>query len=147
MNLRGAIVDRIKDDGAIAALVDTYDIGDGLAPAVFSPRKPDDYEWKTTPAIVVRKPTSLDDKSVSKGANSVALVSIVVYALMPENGMSSVATEDVANLLRELFRGKSFVGSDSIEYQAFEVTGPIAAPVDNQQMTGELIQVRFWIGA
>jgi hypothetical protein len=141
MNMREAIRSRIIGDAPTVALLDTYAGG----AAVFSPKKPEDHTYKAAPTVLIRKPTQLDDISPFGGQRSDVIISVVLYALLGENDTDDTAVESAALAIRELFRGKSFVGADGITYQAL-VSGPIAAPVENPQMTGELLQLRLNCG-
>lgn len=141
MNVRGAVVDRIEGDAAVVALLDQYE---GAA-AVFSPNIPADYAYATAPAVIVRAPTDLRDSSMFQGRRSEIVLSVSIYCQFDRNSNDISDVEDAALLIRDLFRGKSFVGSDGLTYQGV-VTGPIPAPVTSPSMFGQLLLIRLYVG-
>ena len=145
MNEREAIRSRIIGDNAVVAMLDDY----AGAPAVFAPRRPDAYDYGVDPAVIIRPPTSLDDESTfgtgGKGARSTVLVQVVVYAQLPQNSTDDSRVDQAAKAIRQLFRGKGFVGADGLTYQAL-VSGPIAAPTDADNIVGRLLQIRLNVG-
>lgn len=151
MNVREAIIDRIGNDAPTAALLDTY--GDDGDPAIFSPRKPAEYDYTELPAVLIRIPTAVDDFSTFRGKSapettgqrSAVLVDVVVYGKMPMNSTDDTKVENAAKSIRRLFRGKRFAAPDGLTYQAL-VSGPIAAPSDSDQVAGYLLQLRLNCG-
>lgn len=142
MNHREALIARLThvDDG-IASLLDTYAGG----AAIFSPIKPDDYEWKTLPGCLIRRPTGFDDVSPFQGAESLILVTMVFYAKLADNSTDDGPVAAAAQAAWSLFRHSSFVGADGIRYQA-TASGPVAAPTSTPRLVGELIQLRLRCG-
>ncbi len=141
MNYREAICSRILGEAPIVALLDEY----AGAGAVFSPRKPEDYEYTDKPAVIIRPPTDMEDVSPFGADLARTLITVSIYALLAPNSTDDSKVSDVARRLRTLFR-VPFEGADGTTYQGI-VSGPIPAPVDNPRMAGELIQLRLHMEA
>lgn len=144
--LRTDIIARIKANTPTAALLDEFELSAGVTtPAVFPKTKPEGYEWKPEPGVIVRDPTMIDDTSPFGGRMADALISVAIYGQLPANSNDDDKVQQAATSVFELFRRKSFTGGTGILYQA-NASGPIAAPVSTPQLTGLIVQLRVNVG-
>ena len=142
LDISGGIRQRLVDDGALVAMLETYAFETGPAPAVLLDPVPYDLTFGKKATIVVDEPhnqAAVDDYSTPRRRVDIRLR---LYALHDGSTVAINAAAERVRALLHLWNTPSF---STGELEGASVNGPTPAPTDDPSIAGRLLSVQLQI--
>lgn len=133
-----AVFGRLSGDATLTALIGTHD----ARSAIFSDYAPYGFEIATDPIIILSAPSeNVSDDTFTEEFRQVAL-DVRMYH-RPDG--SSYALERAAEQARATLKSWTLGAITGGTLKDVTVTGPVAAPTEDPELEGRLLQVRLFI--
>lgn len=142
LDISGGIRQRLVDDGALAAMLETYEFFGGPAPAVMVDPVPYDLAFGMKPTIIVDEPHNQEPTDDYSTARRRVDLRLRLYA--KHNG-STLAINEAAERVRALLHNWNTSSFSTGELEGASVNGPTPAPTDDPSIAGRLLSVQLQI--
>lgn len=137
MNSTASIHARLTADAAIISQLDTY----AGAPAIFSDRAPDDFDFADRAAVIIAAPFSDDPEETFTEIGRAIRQDVRIYA---KDSGSTLDIDNLARAVRKLFHNQpAALVVDGGKCTIITAAGPVAAPTTDPSLVGRRVTLRL----
>lgn len=137
MNSTAAIFTRLSTAPTIVSELDTY----AGAPAIFSDRAPDDFDFADKAALIIAAPFSDDPEETFTEIGRAIRQDVRIYA---KDTGSTLDVDNLARAVRKLFHNQpAALIVDGGKCTIITATGPVAAPTTDPSLVGRRVTLRL----